>query len=50
MRSPTGWAEPGQHPEFGEFDGAEYISVCVPSFAPETVHRDEQAATPVVRT
>ena len=30
MRSPSGWAEPGQ-----------YISVCVPAFAPDTVHRDE---------
>ena len=81
MRSPAGWAEPGQRPEFDEFtivlrgalvvesehsqltvqagqgvhtspgewvrystpgaDGAEYISVCVPAFAPDTVHRDE---------
>jgi len=81
MRSPSGWAEPGQSPEFDEFtivldgalvveseegqmtvragpavharpgewvrystpgaDGAEYISVCVPAFAPDTVHRDE---------
>ena len=81
MRSPSGWAEPGQRPEFDEFtivlrgavvveseggqltvaagqgvhtrpgewvrystpgaDGAEYISVCVPAFAPDTVHRDE---------
>ena len=80
MRSPSGWAEPGQRPEFDEFtivlrgalvveseggqmtvhagqgvhtrpgewvrystpgaDGAEYISVCVPAFAPDTVHRD----------
>jgi mannose-6-phosphate isomerase-like protein (cupin superfamily) len=77
MRSPSGWAEPGQRPEFDEFsivlrgeltvesegdqltvragqgvcahagewvrystpgqDGAEYISVCVPAFAPDTV-------------
>ncbi len=22
-------------------DGAEYISVCLPAFAPDTVHRDE---------
>ena len=22
-------------------DGTEYISICVPAFAPETVHRDE---------
>jgi mannose-6-phosphate isomerase-like protein (cupin superfamily) len=81
MRSPSGWAEPGQRPEFDEFtlvlrgmlvvesaagelrvragqavrtrpgewvrysspepDGAEYISVCIPAFAPETVHRDD---------
>jgi mannose-6-phosphate isomerase-like protein (cupin superfamily) len=81
MRSPSGWSEPGQRPEFDEFtivlrgslvvesdgdqvttvqtgqgvhtrpgewvrysspgaDGAEYISVCVPAFAPDTVHRD----------
>jgi mannose-6-phosphate isomerase-like protein (cupin superfamily) len=81
MRSPAGWAEPGQRPEFDEFtivlrgslvvesdsgqmtvqtgqavhakpgewvrystpggDGAEYISVCLPAFAPGTVHRDD---------
>jgi mannose-6-phosphate isomerase-like protein (cupin superfamily) len=81
MRSPSGWAEPGQRPEFDEFTivlrgtlvvesddgqmtveagqgvhaspgewvrystpgaaGAEYISVCVPAFAPATVHRDD---------
>jgi mannose-6-phosphate isomerase-like protein (cupin superfamily) len=23
-------------------EGAEYISVCVPAFSPETVHRDER--------
>ena len=80
MRSPTGWVEPGQTPEFDEYtivlrglmrvtsregvldvragqavlarrgewvqystpgpDGAEYISVCLPAFSPETVHRD----------
>jgi mannose-6-phosphate isomerase-like protein (cupin superfamily) len=80
MRSPGGWQEPGQTPEFDEFtvvlkgmlrvehrdgamdvragqavitrrgewirystpeaDGAEYIAVCVPAFAPDTVHRD----------
>jgi mannose-6-phosphate isomerase-like protein (cupin superfamily) len=80
MRSPSGWAEPGQRPEFDEFtivlrgalvvesdngkltvqagqgvhtrpgewvrystpgaDGAEYIAVCLPAFAPGTVHRD----------
>jgi mannose-6-phosphate isomerase-like protein (cupin superfamily) len=81
MRSPGGWAEPGQTPEFDEYtvvlrgslrvttrdgvldvqagqgvithagewvrystpgpEGAEYVAVCVPAFAPDTVHRDE---------
>ncbi len=81
MRSPGGWSEPGQTPEFDEYTvvikgtlrvetsddtldvgagqgvhspagewvrysspgdgGAEYLAVCVPAFAPETVHRDE---------
>ena len=80
MRSPGGWQEPGQTPEFDEFtvvlsgtlrvehrggaidvkagqaviahrgewvrystpnqEGAEYIAVCLPAFAIETVHRD----------
>jgi mannose-6-phosphate isomerase-like protein (cupin superfamily) len=81
MRSPEGWLEPGQRPEFDEWtlvlagclrveheggeldvragqavlvrggewvrysspepDGAEYVAVCLPAFAPDTVHRDE---------
>jgi mannose-6-phosphate isomerase-like protein (cupin superfamily) len=81
MRSPSGWVEPGQRPEFDEYTvvlagtlrvegdgaalevnagqgvlvragewvrystpghaGAEYIAVCLPAFAPDTVHRDE---------
>jgi mannose-6-phosphate isomerase-like protein (cupin superfamily) len=81
LRSPDGWAEPGQRPEFDEYTlvlrgalhveheggaldvragqavlvrggewvrystpepgGAEYVAVCLPAFAPETVHRDE---------
>ena len=81
MRSPQGWLEPGQSPEFDEFTivlkgmlrvthkegrldvqagqaviahagewvrystpeegGAEYIAVCLPAFAMETVHRDD---------
>ena len=81
MKSPPGWVEPGQTPEFdeytvvlkgmlqvktgeGEYDvhagqaiivgagewvqystpgeeGAEYIAVCLPAFAPDTVNRDE---------
>lgn len=81
MRSPAGWVEPGQRPEFDEYtvvlrgavhvdfeggqlvvcagqavlthagewirystpgdEGAEYIAVCLPAFAPETVHREE---------
>ena len=78
MRSPAGWVEPGQRPEFDEYTvvlsgrieveheggtlsvaagqavltragewirystpaGAEYIAVCLPAFAPDTVHRD----------
>jgi mannose-6-phosphate isomerase-like protein (cupin superfamily) len=80
MRSPGGWVEPGQTPEFDEFtvvlrgllrvthrggvldvragqavvahkdewvqystpdaEGAEYLAVCLPAFAPQTVHRD----------
>jgi mannose-6-phosphate isomerase-like protein (cupin superfamily) len=78
MRSPWGWAEPGQRPEFDEYtvvldgavrvetdsgtlevaagqavlvragewvrystpEGAEYVSVCLPAFSPDTVHRD----------
>jgi ethanolamine utilization protein EutQ len=82
MRSPQGWVEPGQTPEFDEFtivlkgmvrvqhrhgemdvhagqgviahagewvqyatpnpEGAEYIAVCLPAFAMETVHRDSE--------
>jgi quercetin dioxygenase-like cupin family protein len=81
MRSPAGWVEPGQIPEFVEYtlvlagmlrvegrnevhelragqaivvesgewvrysspeaEGAEYVAVCTPAFAPDTVHRDE---------
>jgi mannose-6-phosphate isomerase-like protein (cupin superfamily) len=80
MRSPGGWVEPGQTPEFDEYtvvlkgavqiehrdgvmtvaagqavlthagewirystpgdEGAEYIAICLPAFAPGTVHRD----------
>ena len=81
MRSPEGWVEPAQRPEFDEFTlvlagllrvehdggtmdvrageavltragervryatpeagGAEYVAVCLPAFAPDTVHREE---------
>ena len=79
MRSPAGWVEPGQTPEFDEYtyvldglvrvefadgaidvaagqavhspkgewvrystpNGADYIAVCVPAFAPDIVHRDD---------
>ncbi len=79
MRSPAGWEEPEQTPEFDEVtlvlagavhvehdggvlvvaagqsvltragervryttpDGAEYVAVCVPAFAPDTVHRED---------
>jgi mannose-6-phosphate isomerase-like protein (cupin superfamily) len=81
MRSPEGWMEPGQRPEFDEYTlvldgcvrvesegaealdvragaavlvragewvrystpesgGASYVAVCLPAFAPDTVHRD----------
>ena len=78
MRSPAGWSEPGQRPDFDEYtvvlkgmmrveheagvtevkagqaivarkgewvrystpEGAEYMAICVPAFAPGTVHRD----------
>lgn len=80
MKSPPGWIEPGQTPEFDEYslvlrgvlrvegregaidvhagqavvaprgewvrystpgaEGAEYVAVCLPAFAMETVHRD----------
>ena len=82
MRSPAGWVEPGQTPEFDEYtlvlegmlrvehragaldvragqavatkagewvrystpeaDGAEYVAVCLPAFAPSTVRRDAE--------
>jgi mannose-6-phosphate isomerase-like protein (cupin superfamily) len=81
MRSPAGWVEPGQRPEFDEWTlvldgcllveheggalpvrpgqavlvrggewvrysspeagGATYVAVCLPAFAPDTVHRDD---------
>ncbi len=79
MRSPAGWEEPAQTPEFDEVtlvlggavhvehdggvlvvsagqsvltragervryttpDGAEYVAVCRPAFAPDTVHRED---------
>jgi len=83
MRSPSGWEEPGQTPDFEEFtvvlkgmlrveyqggaievnagqaviahsgewvrystpgpEGAEYVAVCTPAFAPFNVHRDESS-------
>ncbi|NJO72049.1 MAG: cupin [Oscillatoriales cyanobacterium RM1_1_9] len=81
MKSPCGWTEPGQTPEFDEYtvvlqgmlrvetpgnilevragqavilkagewvqysspepEGAEYIAVCCPAFAPNLAHRDD---------
>lgn len=79
MRSPSGWEEPPQTPEFDEItvvlggavhvehaggtlvvsagqavltkagervryvtpEGAEYVAVCLPAFAPDTVHRED---------
>jgi mannose-6-phosphate isomerase-like protein (cupin superfamily) len=83
MRSPSGWVEPAQRPDFDEVtivlrgavrveheggaldvapgqaalvragewvrystpgaDGAEYVSVCLPAFSPDTVHREGPA-------
>ena len=83
MKSPGGWSEPGQTPDFAEYTvvlrgslrvtskegvldvgageavvvekgewvqysspadgGAEYISVCIPAFSPDNVHRDGHA-------
>jgi mannose-6-phosphate isomerase-like protein (cupin superfamily) len=85
MRSPAGWSEPAQTPDFDEYTvvlrgmlrvehgegvldvragqavvahrgewvrystpeegGAEYIAVCLPAFAMDTVHRHEPPAT-----
>lgn len=82
MKSPEGWEEPGQCPDFDEYTlvlagclsvetkdneyqvkanqaivisakewvkysspfsgGAEYIAICLPAFAPDSVHRDHQ--------
>jgi ethanolamine utilization protein EutQ (cupin superfamily) len=82
MKSPEGWGEPGQTPDFDEYSlvlegtlrvetrqgtlevkageafaapkgswvrysspfpgGAEYVAVCVPAFAPDLAHRDEE--------
>jgi ethanolamine utilization protein EutQ (cupin superfamily) len=81
MRSPEGWVEPGQRPDFDEYTlvldgclrvehegdaldvragqailvsagewvrystpeagGAHYVAICLPAFAPDTVHRDQ---------
>lgn len=79
MKSPAGWQEPGQQPEFDEYSlvlkgrlivrsredtlevtegqavivakgewiqystpvATEYLSVCLPAFSPQLVHRDE---------
>ncbi len=83
MKSPYGWTEPGQTPEFDEYtvvlqgllrvitksetidiksgqafianrgewiqystpeiNGAEYLSVCIPAFSLESVHRDVES-------
>ena len=34
--------QPGEWVRYGTPEGAEYISVCLPAFSPETVHRDRQ--------
>lgn len=47
VRSPSGWEEPAQTPQFGEYTlvlegalGAEYIAVCLPAFSPDMVNRE----------
>jgi len=34
-------ARKGEWVQYSTPDGAQYVSVCVPAFAPETAHRDE---------
>jgi quercetin dioxygenase-like cupin family protein len=34
-------APAGEWVRYGTPEGAEYVAVCVPAFAPDTVHRDE---------
>jgi quercetin dioxygenase-like cupin family protein len=38
-------AEPGEWVRYGSphADGAEYVAVCLPAFAPGTVHRDDES-------
>jgi mannose-6-phosphate isomerase-like protein (cupin superfamily) len=90
MKSPSGWEEPGQTPEFDEytlvlkgmlrvttktgtldvgagqavivakgewvqysspdFDGTEYVAVCIPAFSPDIVHRDSHTRSDKVMT
>ena len=33
-------AKPGERVRYATPEGADYIAVCLPAFAPETVHRD----------
>jgi hypothetical protein len=46
IREPSRVAAAGEPPKLideyvGGVNGAEYISVCVPAFTPDTVHRDD---------
>ena len=34
-------ARAGERVRYSTPDGAEYVAICVPAFAPETVHREE---------
>jgi len=34
---------PGEWVRYSTPEGAEYIAVCLPAFAPDTVHRDDSA-------
>ena len=35
-------AQPGEWVRYHTPDGAEYVSVCLPAFTPDTVHRDAE--------
>jgi ethanolamine utilization protein EutQ (cupin superfamily) len=37
--------EPGEWVRYSTPNGAEYVAICMPAFAPGTVHRDEGAST-----
>ena len=34
-------SRPGERVRYSTPDGAEYVAICLPSFSPESVHRDD---------